>query len=118
MSRTVLIIDNDDTLCQNIQAVLMADGYEVYVAYDGASALNIIPLHPPDLIFLAAQMQGMDGLAFLRYYEQLPGSYAPVIVMSAKDDTLSRALVLHSQGFLAKPFARDKLVKLTRQFLH
>jgi DNA-binding response OmpR family regulator len=113
----ILIVDDDNTVCRSIQEVLAKRGYEVCTADNGAAALSVISRNMPRLIFLAAHMPVMDGLTFLHHYLQLAGAHAPIIVMSAKDDTLSRALALYSHGFLEKPIQREKLLLLIKRYL-
>ncbi len=117
MPGNILIVDDDEITSQSIEAILAKKGYEVVTAPNGAVALHMIPEYAPRLIFLAAHMPVMDGLTFLRYYSQLPGLQAPIIMMSGKDDTLSRALALYSHGFLEKPIQREKLLLLIKRYL-
>lgn len=57
---TVLIVDDTET---NIDILVdtLGDDYEVAVAMDGETALEIIAVDPPDLILLDIMMPGMDG---------------------------------------------------------
>src|SRR5258708_5331526 len=117
MAETILVVDDDHTICAFIKAVLVEKGYAVYCAANGAVALDLIAHHPPRLILLDAHMPVMDGLAFLHQYDRLPLPQASIIVMSTKDDSLTRAMVLHTHGFLETPVERDRLLLVIRRYV-
>ena len=118
MAETILVVDDDRTICASISTALVEKGYVVFCAANGAVALDLIAYHSPCLILLDAHMSVMDRLAFLHLHDSLPLPRAPLIVMSTKDDSLTRAMVLHTHGFLEKPIERDKLLLVIRRYVH
>jgi CheY-like chemotaxis protein len=53
--------------------VLRLEGHEVWIAYDGPSALVAAEAHGPDLVLLDLGMPGMDGYEVARRLRRLPG---------------------------------------------
>lgn len=62
----VLVVDDDATIRRPVRVVLEAEGYDVFEAPDGRSALAQLRAHPTCLIVLLdLMMPGMDGMALL-----------------------------------------------------
>ena len=117
---SVLLVDDDST--NNFLNELLFKQLNVtdhlLTAEDGARALEIITGTPdpnePALILLDVNMPGMDGIAFLEAYRQLPTVErgATVIIMltttmDARD--LSRLEELNIAGLVSKPLTKEKI---------
>ncbi len=62
----ILVIDDNDAVCQMVQAALEDVGHEVESAHDGAEGLKKLAQRPADLVITDLYMEGMDGIEFLR----------------------------------------------------
>ena len=108
----VLIIDDDDALCDAIREVLR-ERYAVASARHGAAALELVKVHEPALILLDLRMPIMDGWSFVQQYRRVAAVPARVVVMSGASDLAQAARQLGADGYLRKPFdlrALDTLV--------
>src|SRR5476649_1620382 len=62
----LLIVDDDETLCRNLQGFFMNQKYAVEMAHDGPAALAKINTFHPDILFLDIGLPGLSGLEVLR----------------------------------------------------
>jgi CheY-like chemotaxis protein len=105
--RRILIVD--DSLDNRLLAkdTLKAEGYDLAEAVDGASALEEVKAHKPDLVLLDLMMPGVDGFAVIRSLRADPATaHLPVIVLTALSDAESQAvsLELGADDYMTKPF--------------
>jgi two-component system, chemotaxis family, chemotaxis protein CheY len=111
----LLVVDDDPTIREMLEMLLDSEGYEVATASNGADALDALPELHPDLIILDMKMPVMDGWEFMDRYRTLPDATAPVVVLSAAQDTGRRAAEVGAQAYVSKPFAIDDLLKVVEQ---
>lgn len=104
---TILIVDDELSARNTLEAFLAPEGYNLLFARDGLVALEQAVQFPPDLILLDVMMPEMDGFTVcrqLRAHAQL----APVhiIMLTALDDRESRlrGLAAGADDFISKPF--------------
>ena len=58
----LLIVDDEELIVHTLSAILSAAGFTVLTAFDGASALEVAKVIPPDLLITDVAMPGMDGV--------------------------------------------------------
>ncbi|MBN2003276.1 MAG: response regulator [Anaerolineae bacterium] len=109
---TILIVDDEPSARDTLQALLFNEGYELVFAYDGFEALAKASALNPDLVLLDVMMPGLDGFAVcqrLRADEQL--AQVPVMMITALDDRDSRlrGIEAGADDFISKPFDRFEL---------
>ncbi len=114
-TRRLLVVDDDAAIREMLDLVLASEGYEVTTAADGASALKSMDRVRPDLILLDMKMPVMDGWQFLEQYRRRPGPRAPVVVVTAARDDRQLAADVGADGYVAKPFAIDDLLRVLDQ---
>jgi two-component system, OmpR family, KDP operon response regulator KdpE len=113
----ILVVDDDRQLLRALRINLVARGYEVVLAPDGATALAAASRQPPDLVVVDLGLPDMDGVEVV---EGLRGwSSAPVIVLSARDQEPAkvRALDAGADDYVTKPFGMDELMARVRAAL-
>lgn len=108
--RTILVVEDDDTLRTVIGEVLLDEGYTVELAADGQEALKRLAEIDPDLIILDVMMPHMDAYRFREIQQARGHGRAAVLVVSAVRDVRSAAAELGAQAFLAKPFQLQTLL--------
>ncbi|MBI3522063.1 MAG: response regulator [Chloroflexi bacterium] len=113
--RRVLVVDDDDGIRDFVTSALSEEGYAVDEAADGAEALAHASSWDPDLILLDMRMPVMDGWEFARTYRDKPGKHAPIVIVTAALDVAKDAREIGADGFLAKPFQLDDLLRLVDQ---
>lgn len=106
----IMAVDDDKEVLRILKRTLELEGYDVAVAPDGGSALELLEEWQPDLVILDIKMPGLDGFQTLERIRQR--SSIPVIMLTAKRDatTLNEALALGADDFVKKPFATGELV--------
>lgn len=107
----VLVVD-DDSIRDFVSVALSYEGYEVVSAENGEAALGAIDRgRGVAVILLDMRMPVMDGWEFARVYRERPGPHAPIIVLTAARDAADYAAQIQADGFLAKPFDLDALLR-------
>ncbi|MGQ0838478.1 response regulator [Actinokineospora sp.] len=110
----VVLADDEALLRHGLSVLLQAGGHIEVVAEaaDGASAVDAVRRHRPDVVLLDVQMPGVDGLAALRMLAAMPNAPAAAVLTTFDlDDYVARALELGAQGFLLKDAEPDMLVR-------
>jgi two-component system OmpR family response regulator len=109
MSRTILLVDDDESLRQVISQYLMQEGYRVITAGSGAEALKLFYSERPAAVLLDLMMPGMDGWEVCARLREL--SDAPILLVTARtaqEDKL-RGFRLGIDDYLVKPFSLAEL---------
>ena len=110
--KTVLVVDDDDTIRGVVRSVLVADGFDVVEAADGPAALLLLDAingRGPDMVVLDVMMPGIDGIEVCR---QIDHDRVKVIMLSARDDaeTKDAAAAAGANAYLTKPFSAIELL--------
>ena len=106
----VLVIDDDPGIREYLHTVASRQGYEVYSAPDGETAVEGLAKSRPDIITLDAVLPGMDGLETLSKLQQAV-PHVPVIMLSGHGQArmIVEAMRLGASDFLRKPFEVEEL---------
>ncbi|MGE5198455.1 MAG: sigma-54-dependent transcriptional regulator, partial [Rhodospirillaceae bacterium] len=108
--RTVLVIDDDDSVRRVIEFTLQEDGYRVITAANGLEGLERLQAGPVDAVITDMRMPEMGGVDFLaRVRSMLPD--IPVVMLTAHATVGSavEAMKLGAFDYVTKPFGRDQL---------
>lgn len=110
----ILVIDDESQITRVLRTTLSAQRYDVRVANDGETAMEIMKDWSPDLVITDVSMPNMDGLTLCR--ELRTRSQIPIIVLSVKDDerTKVKALDLGADDYVTKPFSTNELLARVR----
>lgn len=105
----ILMVDDEASIRQIVEARLKMAGYEVVTANDGQEALEQAMAEQPDLIVLDIMMPKIDGLQVCR--ELRKNMVTPIIMLTAKGDVSDRitALELGADDYVVKPFSPREL---------
>lgn len=110
----VLIIDDNQSNVDLLQATLDAEGYVSLLSItDPREAEGLYMAYRPDLVLLDINMPYLDGFQLMEQFKKIEeDSYLPVIVLTALKDeqTRLRALSHGAQDFLTKPFNRLEIL--------
>ncbi|QZD87050.1 response regulator [Qipengyuania psychrotolerans] len=110
--KSILLIDDDELLCDMVAQLLELEGYSVAVAHDGRKGLEMVGQMQFDCILLDLVMPKMDGLQFMRRIaEEMPG-HPPIVVISASvtNDILAEGRDFGVRGMIRKPVTAQDLV--------
>lgn len=119
INKNVLVVEDNRAILDVITLILQSEAYTVTGLDKGADILRHIDLHKPHLIILDIMLPDVDGrdlLALIRSQEQ--ASKIPVLMISARytDENIEYGAV-KPDGFLAKPFDIDVLLKKIEDIL-
>jgi two-component system KDP operon response regulator KdpE len=117
MKKRILVVDDEPRIRRFVRMNLELEGYEVYEADDGLSAVNKVRDDLPDLVLLDVMMPNMDGFETLARIREF--SAVPVIILTAKDDEadLTHGLDLGADDYITKPFSPRVLSSRIRAVL-
>ena len=115
----ILVVDDEESLCEILQFNLEVEGYEVDVAYSAEQALG---MHPErySLILLDVMMGEMTGFRMAQLLKSKPETAkVPVIFCTAKDteDDTVAGLNLGADDYIAKPFSIREVLARVRSVL-
>lgn len=106
----ILIVEDNKDLRLLIKMALERKGFIVNTSENGEEALERIGEEGmPDLIFLDMKMPIMDGWEFSKQFSKLYGNAAPIVVMTAAQDSKARADEIGAHSSLGKPFQLGEL---------
>lgn len=114
MSEKILVVDDDEKICQILSLYLRSKGYEVFTCQSGSKAITSFEEFSPDLVLLDVMLPGMDGWEILKRIRKI--SNAPVIMLTAKGDTTDRVQGLDcgADDYVVKPFDSKELIARIR----
>jgi two-component system response regulator MprA len=117
--RRVLVVDDDLPLRGMLSAVLRRNGFQVFLAGDGAEALRALTIHHPDIILLDLMMPGVNGWDFLQRLKETGFlGRIPIVVISAHLRVDPQAVLqMGVKAILPKPFNLEELVDLIDSLL-
>jgi len=113
----ILIVDDDDTMCELLRTILTEEGYAVATVSHGAAALELVGHHRPEVILVDLRMPIMDGWAFVEQYRRLADPPASIVLLSALRDIEQSARQLGADGFISKPFEISEVVSTVSRCL-
>ena len=109
-STRILVVDDEEMICESLQAWFLQDGYQVDTALSGVAALQMVKDAPADIYLVDIKMPGMDGIEFLTRLKELQPS--AVVVMMTAHGTVQTAVEAMKRGasdYFCKPFDPDEL---------
>ena len=101
---TIIIIEDEKSICNFMETTLNAHDYKVICASTGQEGLSIIASCLPDVILLDLGLPDMDGLDLIRRVREW--SMIPIIVISARTKEQEKVLALDNgcDDYITKPF--------------
>lgn len=106
----VLVVDDDNNICEVIKMYLENAGYEVRVSNDGKEAQEAFLEYKPELVLLDIMLPHIDGVDVLKWIRK--DSEIPVIMLTAKGETFDKVLGLElgADDYIVKPFEPKELL--------
>lgn len=117
MTKTIFIIEDEESLAQSLSESLTKEGFIIEIAHNGTEAMKMLPVMRPDLILLDIILPEMSGIDFLRQIHKNGSEFAdiPVIVLTNLygDESNFEKLGLEVEGYFVK--ANTSLKELTHK---
>jgi len=113
----LLLVDDDQDLCQLLQEYLSTEGFDISTAHDGQRALDITAQETFDVIILDVMIPIHNGFEVLRRLREY--CETPVLMLTAKGETVDRivGLEMGADDYLPKPCNPRELVARLRAIL-
>jgi len=110
---SILIVDDNASLCKTMSFVLRRKGYAVTTAKDGMEAITRVKERPFDITFMDIKMPLMDGVETYRRLKKLrPEGVVVMMTAYAVEDLVQQALQEGAYGIIYKPLDLEKVVAL------
>lgn len=108
--KKILIADDDKNICQLIELYLGFEGYQLYFANDGSSAVSLFKEHLPDLVLLDVTMPLINGWEVCMMIRKI--SNVPIIMVTSKDmvEDKVHGFDIGADDYIVKPFEPRELV--------
>ena len=114
----ILIIDDEQYICDSCRQVFVKDGYQVDIANDGITGLRKIKELKPHLVFVDLKMPGMSGMEVLEEIKKIDPTIVSVVITGyATIESAVEAIKREAYDFLPKPFNPDELRLVTGRAL-
>ena len=106
----ILLVDDERSILDLVTAYLKPEGYQVFTAVDGPSALKAARAFKPDLIVLDVMLPGMDGVEVLSQLRRESAVYVILLTAKAEETDKIVGLSVGADDYLTKPFSPRELV--------
>ncbi|MGA2489692.1 MAG: response regulator transcription factor [Anaerolineales bacterium] len=115
---SILLVDDETAITNNLAPFLTRSGFEVTVASNGEEALHKVATNHPDMLVLDVLMPRLDGREVLRQLRQ-GGNWTPILLLTQVGEAGERAMALEegADDYLNKPFDPHELVARIRAVL-
>ena len=117
-ARTILTVDDSQTMRDMLLYALEAEGFRVIQAADGVEGLEALRAEPADVIITDINMPNLDGFGFIERVRQDERHRAtPILVLTteSEQERKERARKAGASGWIVKPFNTAKLVEAIRR---
>lgn len=110
MQKSILLVEDDLAISDMVKTYLNNEAFHVKCVFDGEEAGSALKQAHYDLVLLDLMLPKLNGIDFLQMVRTQ--SYIPVIIMSAKDSDVDKALGLGlgADDYITKPFSMVELV--------
>jgi two-component system response regulator RegX3 len=106
----ILVVEDDRSYRQALEAGLVGEGFEVELAADGPEALRCFAARPPDLVLLDLVLPGMSGTEALRHMRRRASVPVIMVTALAAEAEVVDGLALGAADYVTKPFRLRELV--------
>lgn len=121
MKKSILIIDDSESIREVITLGLSNAGYNVIAGINGKDGLRLLNENPAvKMIITDLNMPEMDGLTFLKEVRRNEVfRFVPIIILTTESQEAKRqeAKLAGATGWIIKPFANDKLLTVVKKVI-
>ena len=113
----ILVVDDDNNICELLRLYLEKEGYEVTIAHNGADAVKLFQEISPNLMLLDIMLPVLDGWQVCREVRKF--SDKPIIMLTAKGETFDKVLgfELGADDYVVKPFDAKEVMARVKAVL-
>jgi len=119
MDKKLLIVEDEETLCESLKRVLSREGYIVDTVNNAESALTMQHERPYDLIVTDIILPGMTGIELIRKIREInPEQIVVVMTAYASLETAVEALRAGSYDYIVKPVMHEEIKQIVRNAIN
>lgn len=113
----ILVVEDEESLAEAISFLLSKEGFDVAIAADGPSAIELFDKGGADLILLDLMLPGLSGTEVCRQIRSK--SAVPIIMLTAKDSEIDKVVGLEigADDYVTKPYSSRELIARIRAVL-
>ncbi len=117
MKYSVLLVDDDEKLVQLLKSYFEKEGFIIYTAYDGVTAIQIVREKNPSIMILDIMLPEMDGWDVCRKIRK--DNEVPIIMLTAREEETDRLIGLEigADDYVTKPFSPKEVVARAKVIL-
>jgi DNA-binding response OmpR family regulator len=114
----VLVVEDEPAIAELLRSYLVRDGFDVQIAGDGLTGLQVVDRDRPDAVVLDVGLPGLDGTEVCRRM-RAAGDWTPVLFVTARDEEVDRVLGLElgADDYVTKPFSPREVVARVKAVL-
>lgn len=120
MSKTILIVDDSDSMRYVLGATLKKEGYEIIDACDGVDALSKLDGKKICLIICDVNMPNMDGVSFVKEVKKLPAyRFTPICMLTTEGgrERVDEGKAAGAKAWMVKPFEPPVLLDIVSRLV-
>ncbi len=113
---SVLVIDDEEAMCEGCRQTLEESGFSTAVALNGAEGIRLVEEVRPDVVLVDLKMPGVGGMEVISRIHELDPHIVPIVITGyGTVDSAVESMKLGAFDFLTKPFEPEKLVEAVRR---
>ena len=119
MANHILIVDDEEDICQILSYSLQAAGYQTSVAHSAEDALALIEQSAPDLLLLDIMMEGLSGTDLAKLLQERNLLTFPIIFLTAltSESDVLKGFQLGADDYITKPFHLTEVLARVKALL-
>jgi DNA-binding response OmpR family regulator len=114
---SALVVEDDAPLARAIADYLTTDGFDVEIAADGESAVELVSRSRPDVVLLDVMLPGIDGIETCRQIRTFSDAYVVMLTARAAEVDKLVGLSVGADDYVTKPFSPRELLARVRAML-
>ncbi len=121
IQRTILLIEDDETIRAALKRAFESDGYRVLAAADGTQLSSVLDDAPLDLILLDVGLPWINGFELAEMMKSHPDLKSiPMVFLSGRvgDDDVKRGFEVGADDYIKKPFDLEKVKRTVNTLIH
>jgi len=118
--RSVLVIDDDESLVKTVRPLLISHGFSVLTAFSGEDGISVARTQKPDLILLDVILPGIKGREVCKKLKDDPQTKdIPVVFFTAKDsaDDIQAEMEVGAEDHITKPVDPRALIQVIKKII-
>lgn len=120
MAKTIMTVDDSNSVRQMVAFTLKQQGYEIVEAVDGLDALSKIGSSKIDMLITDLNMPNCDGMTLIQEVRKMPAfKFMPILFLTTEssDEKRQQAKSAGATGWIVKPFKPEQLVNVIKKVL-